>query len=456
MTRHVPVLAGQPLRAPSLLARPAVLPLLIVAAGLLLRLLYLAHFGLYPFSLYEADRAAASVATSGVLGDAYQVGQGATAHLLPTTPLIAGLVYRLLGVHSPAAELLLALQSMLLVSAGFLLAYLAFARIGTPRGARLGALAFLCLLPTNFELETYWFKAWEGGLAVTLGALYLGLLLRLDRAAAPGARAIAGMAALAALAFFVSPQIGCGLYAATLLFMATRLPWRRWPLAIGAAVLALALLILPWTIRNERQFGAFIPLRSNFGLELAIAYHPLAVRPDQRDVFANRVNQIHPALPDNFRRMRAMGGEIPYNQALGDGAKAWIGAHPGAALRIAGRHLVEFLFPPLWYWQPIPPPPDWHPDSPAKLLLKRAEQSTSWLAYGLGFLGACWALALGDRRRRYAALMLVVTILPYAMVQPTLRYRYTALLLATFLAADLLAQATTAARAQWRPSRRPA
>ncbi len=153
----------------------------------------------------EAFNVAAALAGGRGFADAYQVGQGATAHLLPISPGIAGGIYAVFGVRSMGAEILLACWSIGLAVGAYLLLFRAFGRLGLPRVARLGALALLCLAPTYVPQEAVDFRIWEGGLSVLLTALFLDRLVAIET---PSAKAIAGMALLNALLFFVNPICG--------------------------------------------------------------------------------------------------------------------------------------------------------------------------------------------------------------------------------------------------------
>ncbi len=82
----------------------------------------------------EAMRVASAVGAGRGFADAYRLGQGPTAHLLPTMPLLAGGIYRLLGIGSPVAEAILAVWAVGLAMATYLLLYRASAGSGHRAG----------------------------------------------------------------------------------------------------------------------------------------------------------------------------------------------------------------------------------------------------------------------------------------------------------------------------------
>ncbi len=388
--------------------------------------------------LGEASHVALSVARGDGIVDAFFLGQGPTAHLLPTSVAIAGGLYRLFGYPSPAANVVVALWGLAQSLAALALLYPVARLIGVrPLVARAGLLV-LAISPAFLSQEAADFRVWEGALALCLVLANLLLLFTLDRRDATPTRFLFLAAALASATFFVSPPAGVAIDACWGLFALRRLSWAG---VAGFALLgavALALLIAPWAIRNERTFGQPILLRSNFGLELALANHDAAVDGEPRDATFNaRIDQIHPfnspVAADRVRRI----GEIAYFQALRREADAWIGRHPISFARLTLRHYRQFYLPDEWQlratiWR------NW--------TLPRA--IAIWLPTLIGLA----ALALGVGRRRFGYIYLATYIalvgLPYAIVQPVPRYGYLVYGILTMLAVRLIAET-------WNAYRRP-
>lgn len=401
----------------------------LLALAVVARVAYLQVLATHGFAMGEIANAAISFAQTGVIADAFRAGQGPTAHVLPLPPVYAGLIYRALGVRSAAAEGMLAASAIGVTVAGFALLYAIFGLLGTARWARLAALAFLAVLPLNMALETIEFRIWDSGVAVLLALGYLYLLLRLERAERIGFGAVAGMSIGAAVVLFVSPALGLGAYAGSLVLLVDRVPPREWPRAVVAAVVALVVVLAPWTLRNMSALDAPVFLRSNAGLEFALANHPAAVSGnDQRRVFRARLEEIHPFESDAaYAAMKAAGGEVPYAKALGAKAWAWAKAHPADFARLTLRHLQQFLFPPAWLWNIYS---DHGIGGGAKLAL-------SWAVSAAGVAGALVAAVVATRRYRFAVLMALLPILPYVVTQPVLRYRYIVFGLLVFFSFDL-------------------
>jgi hypothetical protein len=367
-----------------------------------------------PFAVGEAAEVAIALVRGRGFADAFFPGQGATAHLLPTTPAIAAGVYALLGIRTGAAEAVLLGWSLLLTFSAYLLAALAFARIGVPRRACLAAFAILCVAPVYTTAEAFEWRVWEGGLGLTLALGSLLLLQRAEDGARPPGFA-AWRAALPAGAFFVNPVIGVAAFSGWALFA-----WhhrRRDGLVRPALAAALALLLLvgPWTVRNRVTMGEAIPLRDDLGMEIAVANHPAAVHPADFDrVFLDRLIAIQPYIhPVAQRRMIAAGGEIAYSRALGREATAWMRAHPRDVAMLWARHLREMLFTRKWLFKTA---------HGQRLPLIRATIVSASAV--LALLGLGLAARRRDWRYLYAAAYLWVPTLLYVPFQPVVRYSW--------------------------------
>ncbi len=261
----------------------------------------------------EAANVAVAIAQGRGFADPFRVGQGATAHLLPISPGIGGLVYSLFGVHSLPAEIILATWSIMLAFGSYVVFSHVFRRLGVTDQARAGAMLVLSLVPVFVKVEAVDFRIWEGALAVMLSALFL-------------LQATAVLIALtAALLFFVNPIIGIGGFLCLGL-----LSRARWTLGKSASVVALTVLfsaswVAPWALRNKQVLGEPVLLRSNAGLELAIATDPAMLGSRAREqLYRKRLSLLHPnQSPAAFDRMKRF-GEVRYARMLGQQTLHWI------------------------------------------------------------------------------------------------------------------------------------
>jgi hypothetical protein len=408
------------------------LPAALLLAGVAERLVWALLAPDVPFS-GEPMEVALTLLEKGEFADAYGEGSGPSAHVMPLMPLLVASVYGLLGLHTPASNAALTLFAITCAMASYGFVYRAFGLMGTPRPFRLAGLAVLCLAPLNIHLEVRDFRVWEGGLATMLASGGLLMLLVAQRQGASATwGTVARLAGLAALLFFINPPLGLGLYLCCLLVMIDRLPPRRWLGSASIAVAALALLIGPWAWRNSQALGEPVLLRSNLGLELALANHPAAVDPaDPRAVFLDRLHTIHPFASEAARlELAVVGGELAYARARGREAWNWIASHPGAFARLCLRHAREYFLPPAWLWRIFTPSP--------------AAEAKAFVHGVIGTLGLAGALVAGIaawRRYRLAIIMLLAPSAIYMITQPVLRYRYIVFSLLVMFMADLLARA---------------
>jgi hypothetical protein len=308
------------------------------------------------------------------------------------------------------------LWSLGLTSVGSWFFFKAFEAAGTSRTPLLLGLAAFWLLPMNFHLEAVMFRVWEGTLATALAAFFIYRVVRADQQRRAGWAEIALLSLLAALLFLVSPPLGLAGYVAALLLMMRTQPSQRWTGVVAIAALSLAIVLAPWALRNTMVMGSFIPLRSNLGLELAIANHPAAARGgDDKQIFLARMRQIHPHTSrEAYQQLELAGGEVAYAEKLGRETKAWIADHPIEFARLSVRHVVQFFFPPRWFYSIN--------DNSSQAIGVR--QAILWALSLLSLAGIALVVVQKKRRFDYLAIMVLVPVLPYALTQPILRYRY--------------------------------
>jgi hypothetical protein len=224
--------------------------------------------------VYDA-RAYAAIAANLEGGEGFTVGPGATqpsSNYSPGLPLFVAGVYEVSGgVHERTARVLLALIGSLAV----LFTYLIGRRLGTSAAGLLGALA-VAIYPAFLE---YGGMLMSEPLAATLlsGAV-LGMLWAWDRAEvwpwvvpglALGALTLVRPEYLAVGALLAVAVIASGMQPALVAHRATSADhdpgWRGW-LARAALVLAgMAVVVLPWTVRNVVALDRAVPVSTGGG-----------------------------------------------------------------------------------------------------------------------------------------------------------------------------------------------
>jgi hypothetical protein len=410
--------------------RSTLLVAMILGAGAAMRIAWLLTRPGIGHADGEAENVAVNFARTGTIGDVFARGSGPTAHLNPLLSAFSGLLYKIFGIQSVPAEIVLATVSITLVLGSFFLLYRAFGLLGTPRIYRLSALALTCLLPVNIQLETITFRVWEGALVVFLSSLLLWYLLKCAVSGRKSTWDWLVISALACANFWISPAIGLADFALLAVYCLVERRPREW---VGLALttsLVLVIVFAPWTIRNYQEFDRFIPLRSNAGLELALANYPAAIAStDDGAEFKRHLQQIHPLETQAaYDRMVAAGGERDYADALGAEAMNWIRSNPTSFGRLMLRHCAQFYFPPRWFWTI-------YNDQSRGTAWK---QAAMWLTSALGLIAAVLAVVRWRGLYLYVAVLILVPALPYAVVQPILRYRYLVFAISLFAAADLI------------------
>ena len=257
------------------------------------------------------------------------------------------------------------------------------------------------------------------------------------------------MSLLAALCLLINPPTGLGAYAAGTILMVRKVPRPAWIKTVLIVAVTTLAVLTPWTVRNAVVMGRAIPFRSNLPIEMALANHDGMVHDaDRFKAFTDHYYVVHPARPAGYARFKAAGGELPYFDELARENRAWIDAHPGDFVYLCARHLVEFMFPPPWYW-----------DSPG-IATSTGSTGTAvklainWIVSIFGLLGLAYGLWRVGRGYIYLAPMLLLPILPYMIVQPILRYRYIIFSMLVFLSFDLAGRlwASRSAAHRSRPS----
>ncbi len=376
--------------------------------------------------LGEADRVAIALARGRGFADAYRIGQGPTAHVLPLSPSIAALIYSLTGVHTPASRFLIATWSIGLCLTSYILLNRSFARMGLSQAARAGALIYLCLVPVYLGQEAQVLGVWDGGLTVVITALVLAQLtdMRSFRTTSAPPR----LAATDSLLFFTNPLFGVAAFMATV-----AAAWRKWTFRMAVAFGALALvcvacLIGPWMIRNAHVLRSPVVTRSNAGLELALATNPRMLTSTPHDIaFTERLKQIHPSVSEQaYEEVRRV-GEVAYSERMGEQAWAWIRAHPRDEARLIILHLRNTFAPEPWMFRV------W--STPTAAAMRSVLASVAGL---LGLVGLLLGLARSPRAWTPLALLVLVPALLLAPFQPISRYIYSFYAMLAFSAASLL------------------
>lgn len=302
----------------------------------------------------EPSLATITFLKEGVIGSPYGFPTGPTAHVSPLQIGWMALVYRLFGIYTPAARLVLS---------GFnALCYLATCALAIGicrRSCRSDAAVWIgtllsCLVPLTIYDAVVLFRTADqpfGAMVLMLGAY---LFLRDRTRPTGGWRPDVILGGLSGIAGLTSPATFPPLF---LLAMARAWEghgWRDRFWRAARAALMVAVFMLPWAIRNQIELGAFIPFRSNFALEFQIGNEDGAS--GITDTYASgEARTLHPfRSADNTARMAAI-GEVAYMRSLQQVAIRWVETHPWQFVGLCVRRAWLSLVPVhgMTNWMPV-------------------------------------------------------------------------------------------------------
>jgi hypothetical protein len=344
--------------------------------------------------LSEMENIARSIAVHGTFADPYLLPTGPTAHTAPGYPLVLGLIFLLFGVGA-AGETASRMASAIVASIQYALLPRVSTALGLPRftGAVAGLLA--ALAPYKGYVEGSRDSVDQPYVALALVLLFLYTWKAWSspvEAISPLARGLWwGLASLFSpiLGFVFAVVIGYEIFAL------------RRHAGLMPLVAAFAAIQAPWAIRNWMEFHAFVPTRSNFGLELRVSNRPESFALMEDNVSHGVMRRFHPGLNEEEARKVAAEGEMAYTRSAMADARAEIRRDPARFLRLTGERFWRF-----WL-------------APSRRFKTTAASTAITL---LGLLGLC--LLPANPGTRLTWLILVTYPLVYYFIQVDARYTY--------------------------------
>lgn len=282
----------------------------------------------YDFLHSEMARVGHSLAAGSGFASPFSVPTGETAWVAPGYPFLMSLIFREFHGYSRAASLaMLGMSCFFSVLTCIPVFFLAREWGGDKLG--LWAAAGWALFPYAIHLSGTRF--WEQSFSPLLMMLLLCIALAIRRTGQTRFwllwGALIGCTALTAttvivVAPFLAFWIGAELHRRKI----------RWISNAALACLVSIAIVTPWLVRDYRSFGRFVPVRSNFWMEVSVG--------NQLDPGVDWAGWMHPSRsPQQFALYQQL-GEIRYMDLKRSEALAWIRAYPGV---FAARTLKRFM-----------------------------------------------------------------------------------------------------------------
>jgi hypothetical protein len=394
----------------------------IFLLAFLVRLAFVVLFHPYrDLTRYELERTALSLVHTGVYGNPYAIPTGPTAHVSPGYTLVLAGLFRIFGTGIPAeiVKELLACGVSSLVCA--LLPMVARKlTIDVRAGILAGFVSALYPARPLIQIDGDW-EAPYIALALMLVAV---LAAQLWKRGAPTKRdaLIHGVAWGVSLLFVAALLPLFMVFVIASLYFCRRAGVRRCLMFAGLEVLAVALFLAPWVIRNTYALASPILTRSNFGLELRVSNNDSASPNQQINLINGVSDKYHPYLnKSEALKVREL-GEVEYNKQATDEAKHWIQTHPGHFLELClGRFRCFWLYS--------------DPTSHLKTLFLNGTVL-------LGFAGLVFVFRTEPLTGIVLSLILLIYPLPNYLVHVGLRQEYPIEWLMTLLGAALIFRLT--------------
>lgn len=361
----------------------------------------------FPFG-WEMGRVARALATGRGFADPFVGHTGATAWVPPLYPLLLAGVFKLFGVYTAlSAWVILTINSVFSAVTAPLIYKLAQRCYN--RKVAVWSAWIWALYPAFMQYAVRW--VWDMALTGFLFTAVLVLALKMRRVGEPDSgqtrqatsqwllfAVLWGLIALANPTLLLFLPV-CGIW----LLLGAR-PVRAELMNATLAGLLFLAILAPWTVRNWRVFHAFVPMRTNLGVELWT----------WNNSGANGIAlgaPIQPSLHDPSFVPYAQMGELAYSKYRGAQAKRWIATHPGRFLELSLKRAY-------FYWVSVPHPVDRHP------LVEYSREFNYCIWSITGVLG----LLLSLKRRAPAAGLFfwVLLLLPltYYFVSVAARFRH--------------------------------
>ncbi|HEY3824599.1 MAG TPA: hypothetical protein VGL82_08570 [Bryobacteraceae bacterium] len=293
----------------------------------------------------EEVRLAISIAEHGQFADPFGLPTGPSAASPPVYPFLLSFFIRLFG-SGVGGALSIALFTCILSSLQYASMIFLSRGLGIPRVVCILAAFWGAVTP--FQLESEMRGRFENTLsACALLGLTLLTAAWLQKKSGGFRRNV-----LIGVAWGVAIQISTSLLPIFAVWVVYGLFWKYrtegnvMPYLRGTAtaVVAILVLLVPWTVRNYISLGSPIWSRDNFGGDLHMAYDDCAEPTMLENMRSGCFYSRHPTGNfDEATRARQL-GEVEYNRQRLTEAETWIKSHPARFANLTFFHYVRFWF----------------------------------------------------------------------------------------------------------------
>lgn len=312
-------------------------PGLAVVAAFLLRmfLLWLMHRSgdidnpRFPTVGIEAESVGRAIAAGHGFSAPMYFFEGRTAWLAPVFPYLLAPICKLAHLNKATALFGSQILNSMFAAMTCWPIYALGKRIFGPRIGLASAWVWV-ILPTAVEMPLEW--TWDQ----SLSALLLPLLLCATYAIRGSNSKVSwtGYGLFWAFAALTNPSL-CVLLPFLMCWLMLE---RRKSVAPTVSLAARAALffvlgLLPWTVRNYWAMDGFVPVKSNFGVELWLGNNPVV-----QHIYSP---QLHPWVNLNQALQLAMNGEVNYSRLTGRAALRFIATHPGRFLELFAERVGD-------------------------------------------------------------------------------------------------------------------
>jgi 4-amino-4-deoxy-L-arabinose transferase-like glycosyltransferase len=320
-------------------------PATIFAVALLVRIGLLASgiaarphsAGHIPF-LNETGCIARAIAEGRGFSSPLIINSGPTAWTTPLYPYLLASIFKIFGIETLRSEIAIKVCNDLFSA---LVCFPLYAVGKKLFGTIVGALS--AWVWAFLSSAIYFANAWVWDTSLSALALTAVLWATYEMEERPNVGLWAAYGALCAVAVLVNAAL-LAVLPGLLCYLAYRVrrlgvTWIKLPVV---AVLAFAIGVSPWIIRNQIVFHGQVLFKSTFGVALWLGNNPQV--PDTWSWWLHPTENAEEAA--EYRRM----GEVPYMQEKEKLAFAFINAHPADALRFDFR---RFMYTWTESWEPI-------------------------------------------------------------------------------------------------------